>query len=529
MQKRLQLVNPRYRFKHYAAQAELARLLGRETMQVPLQLPLLAALTPPGWRVRIVDDECEPLPGEAPDLAGITTLSATSGRAYELAAIYRARGAKVVLGGSYATFMVEEALAHADSVVVGEAEEVWPRLLADAAAGRLERVYRASAPPAFRASPPPRWDLTRAGRMMSVGVETSRGCPYACAFCMVHTMFGRRMRLREPEDVVREIRTLPLRRLFFVADNFALRKSYARELVARLKPLGLSWVCQTSIDIADEPELLAAMAEAGCLSILIGFETLNPAVMEGFRKNQDHLARYAEVVRRIHAHGIHVLASFVVGFDADDLSSFDRVREFVEANDILYPMLNVLSVSPGSPIHARMASAGRLGDLPAEYRNGMFPCVHYYRMGQRELLEKYFQTLRALFATESVRARALRLFRSGAFRREGTGGVPLREKVTTSATVLRRFAFTRDAGKRALFLELMGMARRHELAMDKLVLFLLSVASFQDFLGTADGYLDEVRATLAQSDLGPWRDTHPDDPPLLLGEECGHPAGAERV
>ncbi len=527
MPRRLHLINPRYRFKHYAAQAEMARLLGRQKMQVPLQLPLLAALTPPSWQVRIIDDETDPLPAEVPALAGITTLSATSGRAYELAALYRARGAKVVLGGSYVTFMVEEALQHADSVVVGEAEETWPRLLADAAVGRLQRVYRADAPPPFHTSPPPRWELLDKRQMMSVGVETSRGCPFDCAFCMVHTMFGRKMRLRAPEDVVREIRAAPLKRLFFVADNFALRKGYARELVGQLRGLGISWVCQTGIDIADQPDLLQAMAEAGCISILIGFESLNPAVMGGFRKNQDHLSRYAEVVRRIHAQGMHVLASFVVGFDADELSAFDRIREFVEANDIVYPMLNVLSVSPGSPIHARLAKAGRLGSLPAEYRNGMFPCVHYYRMGQRELLEKYFQTLRALFSTESFRARALRLFGAGGFRREAVDSVPLLEKVTTSATVLRRFLLGRDRAKRDLFLKLLALARQGGLAMDKLVLFLLTMQAFQDFLGTADGYLDEVRATLARTDQGPWLASHPDDPPLLVGEDCGHSTGTD--
>jgi radical SAM superfamily enzyme YgiQ (UPF0313 family) len=519
----LLLVNPRFRFKHYAAQAELARLVGKRLMQIPLQLPLLAALTPPGWRVRIADDETERLPERPrPDLVGITTLHATSARAYEIAARYRALGSKVVLGGSYATFRVEEALQHADCVVAGEAEEVWPRLLADLEAGRLQRVYRAETPPAFRTSPPPRWDLVKPGQMLSVGVETSRGCPYGCPFCMVHTMFGRKVRYREPEDVVRELRAAPHRRLFFLADNFALKTGYARELVERLKPLGFTWVCQASIDIVDHPELLDAMAEAGCLSILIGFESLNPSVTAILQKNVDHFKRFGDAVRAVHARGILVLASFVVGFDADRLDAFDRILEFTEQHDVVFPMINILSAAAGTLIHERMAQAGRLCDLPADYRNGMFPCVHYLRMGQRELLDKYFDTLRALYAPAAVRTRAVRLFSSGAFQREAKDVVPLGEKITTSATVLRRYLLTRDPAKRGLFLELMKLARTKRLAMDKLVLFLLSMEGIQDFLREANGYLPEVRAALARTDQGPWIDRHPDAEPILVGEECAH-------
>lgn len=527
--RRIYLISPRYKFSHYAAQRELCRLLGKHRISPPGALPLVAALTPPGWEVRIIDDENQPLVLEPrPDLVGITTLSATSERCTEIAAIYRALGIPVVFGGPWATFRTEEALQHADHVVVGEAEGAWQRLLGDLERGKAARIYRNDELPAFRTSPIPRWDLCDIEHTMTVAVETSRGCPFACQFCVVHKMFGRTMRFRDPDDVVREIRAAPIKRIFFVADNFAIDKEYARALVRKLMPLRISWVCQTSIQVADDPEFLREMAAAGCISVLIGFESLNKAALRGVRKTHNRIETFERAIRNVHAAGMHVLASFIVGFDEDTLETFSVIRDFVERNDLVFPMINSMSVAPGTAIYERMAQEGRIEVVEPAFRNGIFPCMHYFNFSQREMLDEFFATLFALFDWQSITRRAVRLFSRGEFSRPSTEQVSLAEKIRTSAVVLRRFALSRDPHKRALLGELLRLIRQGKLAPDKAIIFLLDMQAFSDFLADARSYLPEVRARVGRIDQGPWRArSRPGSVVVSVFEGCSGPGAEE--
>lgn len=504
--KRLYLINPRFRYKHYAAQQELAELFGKEKVTVPLALPMLAALTPASYSITLIDEETDDIPWMVkPDLVGITTLSPTVGRAYQIADIYRQLGVPVVLGGSYATFMLDEALEHADAVVVGEAEGPWEELLADFERGSLQKIYKNKRPVAFERSARPRWDLVDTRGILNLFIQASRGCPFNCEFCLVNKMFGRKMRCRQIDDIIEEIRALPIKRVFFADDNLTLRKGWVKELIRELKPLGITWFCQSSVDVADD-ELLSLMAESGCVGILVGFESLDPKVLEETRKKQNKVTEYARAVRAIHSHGINCLASFVVGFDADTLETFDRIAEFVEENNIVSPMLSVLAVAPGTDVYERMKDEGRLYDTDPQYINGLFPHMHYMNMSQLDLMEKYRSTIDSLLDFRNAGERAIRLARTGWFKTPITGGVPFREKLGTSLRMLHRFLLTSDPEKRRIFIELMKMVRTEVVSPDWVVMMLMNIEASSLYLKGSRGDYERVRAKIKTVDLGPWRE-----------------------
>ena len=319
---------------------------------VPLALPTVATLTPDHYDIHIYDEDIEPLPlSSHPDIVGITTLAATITRAYELADHYRSKGVKVVLGGSYASFMTEEALKHADTVVVGEAEGSWEACLKDFEKGSMKPFYKTDDYAPYKTQKPPRWDLINTRKIFQIAIQASRGCPFNCDFCLVSKLFGRKMRYREIENVVEEIKAAPSNYLFFVDDNLTINKKYAKELMKAIKPLGVSWGCMCSIDVANDDELLGLMAESGCFNILIGFESLNPASLNETNKHQNKAATiYEPAIRKIHSHGIHINASFVVGFDHDTLQEFDNIFNFSMLTNMPSVNLHLLAAPPGSEI-----------------------------------------------------------------------------------------------------------------------------------------------------------------------------------
>ncbi len=502
---RLYLISPSFKYKHYATQHELSQLVGKKRMTIPIQLSLLAAMTPDHWDVRVIDDECDDLVLDPlPDVVGITCMGATMDRVNEISDLYRSRGASVILGGVYPTFAPEQSLRHADHLVMGEAEGVWQQFLADFERGRARQIYQREEPPEFRTSPHPPWDLIDIDNAMTICVETSRGCPFNCDFCVVNKMFGRKMRFRDVDDVVAEIESAPIKRIFFVADNFAMRKSYAYELVARLKPLEITWACQSSIHVADDPELLQEMAEAGCTAILIGFESLNPAALKGAKKHHNHIEDYERAIQRVHAVGIHVYASFIIGFDEDDIDTFELIEEFIERNDLLFSMLNIMSIAPGTAMYTQMKEAGRLNAVEPAYRNGIFPCMDYNNFSQREIFDAFFRMARRLIDWRRLRGRAGRLFGSGTFAARSPEQVALFEKVGMMAMLSRRFLLSRDADKRGLFLDLMEFVKQGRLAPEKMVTFLLNMEAFHQFFRDAEAYTAHVRAQITRVDRGPW-------------------------
>ena len=240
----------------------------------PLSLTTLAAAAPDTWQIVIEDENVAPLdPGDVPDLVGLTAMTPLAPRAYEVAALYRARGARVVMGGFHASMLPAEAKRHVDSVVVGEAEALWPQVLEDASRGRLQPFYRAGQRPDLSGLPPARRDLlAKRGYVLLNTLQTTRGCPFDCDFCSVTAFYGRTIRARPLEDVERELETMrgDNEFVFFVDDNIFGNTVHARKLFTLLKNYSFRWMSQSSITLADHPELLRMAAESGCCRLFIG-------------------------------------------------------------------------------------------------------------------------------------------------------------------------------------------------------------------------------------------------------------------
>ena len=405
------LISPRMTYWHHGTQEHLSHLMGKKRVSTPVVLPILARLTPDHYDIYIVDEDTERTPrGIKPDIVAMTSLITTIDRAFEISAAYHQQGALTVVGGAYASVCPDHVAQHVDVVFAGEAEESWPRFLKDFEAGNVQRIYRPLGESEFKTSPYPRWDLVDTGRLVSANVQTSRGCPFNCEFCLVGEIFGQRMRFRDLDDIVEEIRTSPLKTLFFTDDNLTINKQRAKDLMNALKPLEASWVCQCSLEVAEEDELLQDMAEAGCIQLLIGFESVVQDSLAETRKGHYDVDHFARSVQKIHDKGIHVMASFAIGFDHDQPDIFDRIFEFVQDNNIIFPMFSVLTAAPGTDLYARMLAEGRIEpDLDRRWYNGVFPSMHYYHLSMRDMLDGYFDLLERVFDWEAISERVLRL------------------------------------------------------------------------------------------------------------------------
>ena len=327
-----------------------------------LTLPVLAALTPSDIEVIVTEEEVEEVDYKSGvALAGISYMTPMAPRAYEIADEYRKRGAKVVLGGIHASALPEEALQHADAVVIGEAENVWAPLLEDFRAGRLKKFYRSERYHDMRGLPLPRRDLLKGGMTLSpYSIQTSRGCPFACRFCSVTKFFGQTFRYRPVGDVVREIEAADKKIWLFIDDNIIGNQAYARELFQALIPLGIKWGGQSTVLLAKNDDLLRLAARSGCVGLFIGFESLNESNLSDVGKGINKVREYQECLRKLHDHGILVLASFMFGFDQDDKSVFERTVDFLIKSKVAAASMPVLVPYPGTALYQRMEEEGRI-------------------------------------------------------------------------------------------------------------------------------------------------------------------------
>jgi radical SAM superfamily enzyme YgiQ (UPF0313 family) len=334
---------------------------GGKVLAPPLVLPLLAGLTPPGVEVRLVDENVERIDPDVPaDWVAITCMTASAPRAYAVADAFRERGIPVILGGIHPTVLPDEAGAHADAVVIGEAEPVWPQVLADLAANRLRPRYQHPEYADLAGLPRPRRELLRAERYLTTNVvQTARGCPNACAFCTVSTVSGRRYRFRPVDEVVEEVRPLG-GWVGFVDDNITGNPRRAKELFEGLIPLRLRWVGQADLNVAKDPELLSLAARSGCQALFIGLESLSQENLRAARKAPNIGADMGEAIRKIHKAGIEIIGSFVLGLDGDDRGVFARTAEFAQRHKLAAAQFSVLTPFPGTVSRQQLEQEGRI-------------------------------------------------------------------------------------------------------------------------------------------------------------------------
>ena len=336
-----------------------------------LPLTTVAALTPREHEVRIVDENVEPLDLDANcDLVGISFMTALVPRAYEIARVFRNRGKIVVGGGYHATLRAGEAINHFDAIVAGDAEGAWQRVLADVESGRLRGgaapgvIYGGENPSSVLQAPIPRRELLAptARHYVTVNaVQTGRGCPHACRYCSVTVFHNHKHRRRPLASVLKELRQIP-RDFIFVDDNIIADRTYARELFSAMVPLRKRWVSQSSIDIADDAELLRLARAAGCCGLFIGIETTSAENLAAMDKQFNQCGRYPQRLATIRGADIGVVAGMIVGMDSDNVGVFERTLRFLRQTSIDALQLNILTPLPGTPLFDDMENEGRMTD-----------------------------------------------------------------------------------------------------------------------------------------------------------------------
>ncbi len=412
---RIHLISP----THYLRDGALHKTTRYWTSGITL--PYLKALTPPEHDVTFTDELMQDLDVDRverdADVVGITAMGPQIRRAYDLADRFRARGKRVVLGGTWVTLTAEESLQHADAVVAGEAELVWRDVLDDLAAGRSRGIYRAERwhdladlpridywslpllkPHAFRTS----W-LYR--QYFFWPIFFSRGCPHPCEYCAVQTYYQRSFRTRPTDafiDEIRDMKAIGAHRFLFLDDNPIAHPEKAKEMLAALVPERVQWVSQATINIARDAELLDLTERSGCRILSIGFESISDESLASVSKQFNRPSRFAEDIAKLRAKGIQVIALVMVGLDGDSLETFPKTLRWLDENKISFLKLFTPAPYPGTKFHRDMRDAGRLlSDDWGAYDYGS-PNVQPLNMTADEMLDGFKMVYSGFYSVRSM-------------------------------------------------------------------------------------------------------------------------------
>jgi radical SAM superfamily enzyme YgiQ (UPF0313 family) len=336
----------------------------RSMREAPLTLATLAALEPEEIEIewQLVDGTVESIdPNVECDLVGISLMTGTAGEGYRLADQFRERGVPVVLGGVHVGLCESEAATHADAIVVGMGERTWPELLRDFARGEMKSAYReADEQACIEAIPTPRYDLIARSRYNIPSVVTaSRGCRRKCSFCSVPPIWGGHYR-RPIEDVMRDVGAAPGKVLGFNDVDLCHDRDTTMELLATLAPARRWWGGLATMGVADDPEMLDALARSGCKYLLVGMESFSAGSLREIRKGFNRVDQYREQLAAFHAAGISIQACIIFGFDEDDHDVFARTVDHVTELKIDIPRYSILTPYPGTALAERLEAEGRI-------------------------------------------------------------------------------------------------------------------------------------------------------------------------
>lgn len=387
----------------------------RSWLMEPLAIAQLAALMPAPWQKAFYDDRLEEIPYDEPtDLVAISVETYTARRAYQISQQFRKRGVPVVMGGFHPTLVPDDAATHADSIVIGEAEETWPRLLDDFAQGRLAHRYMAERRPSLAGIFPDR-SIFAGKRYMDLAlVETGRGCRHHCDFCSISAFFRRTYSARPVEDVAGEIERLGRKRVFFVDDNLAVDRARALALFEAIEPLGIHWVGQISVHVANDDNFLQAMRRSGCLGVLVGFESLraDSKAVEGKGLSGTPAESYVKAVAQFTKHKLAIYGTFVLGYDGDTRETIRATASFAQQQRLFFAAMNHLVPFPGTPLYERLQEQERLIQddwwLAPDYRFGDL-AFQPDKISAPELADACFNSRRWFYAVPQVLRRALNI------------------------------------------------------------------------------------------------------------------------
>jgi len=414
---RLLLINPKTPESFWTFKWAVNEILpGKRAVNPPLGLATVAALSPADWDVRIIDENVEPLPDVIDaDIIGIGGMGVQAKRQKELMALYRARGHYVVVGGAGASLCPENYEGLADSVISGEAEYIWPQFCRDFEAGTPQALYHETGTVELCDSPVPRFDLLQVKAYANATLQFSRGCPYTCEFCDIIVMFGRKPRMKAPEQIGRELDALLARgvtSIFFVDDNMIGNKKEAKKLLAYLvayqreRGRPFSFGTEASINLAQDEELMGLMVAAGFHWVFIGIESPDPVSLKETGKTQNLREDMLTSVRRIHGRGLEILAGFIIGFDNDSEATFEQQYQFIMQSGIQTAMVGLLSAVPKTPLYERLERDGRLRKDIDEADNTQMRCnVIHPTMSEETIARLYSDIYRRLLSDHGIATR----------------------------------------------------------------------------------------------------------------------------
>lgn len=383
----------------------------------PLALAILAANTPDDFEIEIIDESFQVIDLEDyadSDIVGISALTPSVKRGYEIADFFKKKGITVIMGGHHVSALPEEALQHADAVIIGEGDYIWREIMDDYLAGKkIHGIYKSKVTPNLEDMPLPRIDLypKEAKYLTKANTHVTRGCPNGCSFCSV-TKFSPTFRKRPVDDVINELTVLKdkyvdeTNRIFFNDDNPTLDKKYAKELFTKMIPIGLKWQTFAGIDVARDDELLRIMKDAGCTGLIIGFDAMNLEDLNTMNKKLNTKADYIEVTRKLqNEYGIPVIAAIVVGFDHDTKDTFDKIIDFLDKSSASSLIFNILYPYPGTDLYEQYKNAGRLTSY--DWDNYIMDGINFVpqNMTQEELHEGYLKVLKWYTSEEQLQKR----------------------------------------------------------------------------------------------------------------------------
>jgi len=386
--------------------------LGKRAAQPPLGLMTVAALLPKDWKKRLVDTNVERLRDRDLDWADVVLLSGMHIQREALMTIVgrcRARGLKTVVGGPI-TSSVQPADLRADHIVIGEAEKLIAELARDLEQGRAQAVYQAREKPEMETSPLPDVSLIKMKRYSTMTVQYSRGCPFNCEFCDIIEIYGRRPRTKAVTQVLAELDQLRAAGwrdgVFIVDDNFIGNKARAKHLCAALvewrqrSSARFDFITEASLNLADDPELMQLMKDAGFKSIFLGIETPDESGLISSHKLQNTRRNLLDSVATIQSYGMQVMGGFILGFDTDCVDIFDRMVEFIQKSGIPIAMVGLLQAMPGTQLFQRLRKEGRI--LDAGNGNNTSEHLNFLpRMDATRLIEGYRSVLKRIYGCEA--------------------------------------------------------------------------------------------------------------------------------
>jgi radical SAM superfamily enzyme YgiQ (UPF0313 family) len=365
----------------------------------PLNLGLIAAMTPREWKIKIIDENVRPFKFYPADLVGFTAMTNTSNRIYELAKIYREKGIRTVMGGIHASMCPDEAVNYVDSVVIGEAESVWSKVLDDFENGSLKKVYKGEMTDLIH-SPKPRRDLFFPGYYFAA-IQTNRGCPMNCHYCSVTAFNGGRYRFRPIDEVIEEMKEIPQKWMMIVDDNIVGHDKFCQERAKELframihHRINKYYFCQASIDVAEDEEVLRLAAKSGCRLMFIGIESEDTDQLDKINKKVNlkvGVKSYNRIFRKIHKYGIGIIAGSIYGFPTDTFETIDKRVKFFRTCQADAIQSSMMTAFPGTVFHKKMKEENRLAyiNFPEDWKHYSFEQLTYhpYTM-RREEMEPY--------------------------------------------------------------------------------------------------------------------------------------------